>query len=131
MNEDKVRARLLEDNCEWINFKFNPPSASHMGGSWERQIRTVRSILAAMLEESGRLLDHESFRTLIKEVQAIANSRPLALNDMSSTVTNYEVQSIDATPGVFLREDLYLCKRWRRVQHLTNEFWKSGERSFF
>ena len=85
VNEDKVRARLLEDNWEWINFKFNPPSASYMGGSWERQIRTVRSILAAMLEESGRQLDDESFRTLIKEVQAIVNSRPLALNDMSST----------------------------------------------
>ena len=77
VNEDKVRARLLEDNWEWINFKFNPPSASY--------IRTVRSILAAMLEESGRQLDDESFRTLIKEVQAIVNSRPLALNDMSSS----------------------------------------------
>ena len=35
MNENKIRARLLEDNCEWISFKFNPPSASHMVGSWE------------------------------------------------------------------------------------------------
>ena len=52
MNENKIRARLLEDNCEWISFKFNPPSASHMGGSWERLIRTVRNILASMLEES-------------------------------------------------------------------------------
>ena len=85
MNENKIRARLLEDNCEWISFKFNLPSASHMGGSWERQIRTVRNILASMIEESGRQLDDENFRTLMKEIQAIVNSRPLALNDMSST----------------------------------------------
>ena len=55
-----------------------------MGGSWERQIRTVRSVLTSLLEETGRQLDDETFRTLLKEVQAIVNSRPMALNDMSS-----------------------------------------------
>ena len=84
MKEDKIRAKLLEDSCKWICFKFNRTSASHMGGSWERQIRMVRSILAAMLEESGRQLDDEGFRTLMKEGQCIVNSRPLALSDMSS-----------------------------------------------
>ena len=79
---------FIEDNCEWISFKFNLPSASHMGGSWKRQIRTVRNILASMLEESGRQLYDESFRTLMKEIQAMVNSRPLALNDMSSTLND-------------------------------------------
>ena len=26
-------------------------------------------------------------------------------------------------PGDFVRQDLYLAKRWRRVQHLANIFW--------
>ena len=136
MNENKIRARLLEDNCEWISFKFNTPSASHMGGSWERQIRTVRNILASMLKESGRQLDDESFRTLMKEIQAIVNSRPLALNDMSRPSTDspqsltpnhlltMKTKVLMPPPGVFLREDLYLRKRWRRVQHLANLFWE-------
>ena len=84
MDEDKVRNTLLEENCEWVSFKMNPPAASHIGGSWERQIRTVRSVLSSLLEEAGHQLDDESFRTLLKEVQAVVNSRPLALNDMSS-----------------------------------------------
>lgn len=140
MNEDKIRARLLEDNCEWISFKFNPPSASHMGGSWERQIRTVRNILASMLEESGRQLDDESFRTLMKEIQAIVNSRPLALNDMSSTdspqpltpnhLLTMKTKVLMPPPGIFLREDLYLRKRWRRVQHLANLFWERWRKEF-
>lgn len=140
INEDKIRARLLEDNCEWISFKFNPPSASHMGGSWEQQIRTVRNILASMLEESGRQLDDESFRTLMKEVQAIVNSRPLALNDMSSTdspqpltpnhLLTMKTRVLMPPPGVFQREDLYLRKRWRRVQHLANEFWERWRKEF-
>lgn len=33
-------------------------------------------------------------------------------------------------PGIFQREDLYLRKRWRRVQHLANEFWKRWRREF-
>ena len=140
MNENKIRARLLEDNCEWISFKFNPSSASHMGGSWERQIRTVRNILASMLEESGRQLDDESFRTLMKEIQAIVNSRPLALNDMSSTdspqpltpnhLLTMKTKVLMPPPGVFLREDLYLRKRWRRVQHLANLFWEKWRKEF-
>ena len=73
---------LLKENCEWIDLKLNPPSASHMGGSWERQIRTVRSVLAPLLEECGSQLNDESFHTLMKEDQAIVNSRPLALNDI-------------------------------------------------
>ncbi|XP_068723802.1 uncharacterized protein [Montipora capricornis] len=139
-NEDKIRARLLEDNCEWISFKFNPPSASHMGGSWERQIRTVRNILVSMLEESGRQLDDESFQTLMKEIQAIVNFRPLALNDMSSTdspqpltpnhLLTIKTKVLMPPPGVFLREDLYLRKRWRRVQHLANLFWEKWGKEF-
>ena len=80
IDQDKARTCLMKEKREWINFKLNPPSASHMGGSWERQIRTVRAVLAPLLEECGSQLDHESFRTLMKEVQAIINSRPLALN---------------------------------------------------
>lgn len=140
MEQDKVRSRLLEENCEWISFKLNPPSASHMGGSWERQIRTVRNVLTPLLGECGRQLDDESFRTLMKEVQAIVNSRPLALNDMSSTdspeplTPNYlltmKSKVLMPPPGNFVKEDLYLRKRWRRVQHLANEFWDRWRKEF-
>ena len=26
-------------------------------------------------------------------------------------------------PGVFTAPDIYCCKHWRRVQHISNEFW--------
>ena len=140
MEQDKVRSRLLEENCEWISFKLNPPSASHMGGSWERQIRTVRNVLTPLLGECGRQLDDESFRTLMKEVQAIVNSRPLALNDMSSTnspepltpnhLLTMKSKVLMPPPGNFVKEDLYLRKRWRRVQHLANEFWDRWRKEF-
>jgi len=57
-----------------IRWQFNPPLASHMGGIWERVIRSVK-ILFALLSEQ-RLTD-ESLETLLAEVEYILNSRPL------------------------------------------------------
>lgn len=39
--------RVKELGC---NFVMNPPASSHMGGIWERQIRTVRSVLSSILD---------------------------------------------------------------------------------
>lgn len=33
-------------------------------------------------------------------------------------------------PGQFVREDLYLQKRWRRVQYLANEFWTRWRKEY-
>ena len=74
MDNDQIRSKLRQEGIDWI---FNPPSASHMGGIWERQIRTTRKVLTILLHEHGSRLDDESFRTLLSEVEAIINSRPL------------------------------------------------------
>ncbi|XP_033095729.1 uncharacterized protein LOC117100237 [Anneissia japonica] len=83
VNQSKVMEFLLRQQCDWIGFKFNVPAASHMGGVWERQIRTVRSVLEQLLRETGTQLNDESFRTLLTEVQNIVNSRPLTTDNLS------------------------------------------------
>ena len=45
MNQDQVRDFLLKENCDYFSFQLNVPSASHMGGLWERRIQTMRNIL--------------------------------------------------------------------------------------
>ena len=57
----------------------NPPDASHMGSVWERQIRSVRSILSALMLEHDHALDGDSLRTLLAEVECIINSCPLTV----------------------------------------------------
>ena len=49
MDHNRVKAELQRSQCDWIDFKMNVPAASHMGGIWERQIRTVRSVLSSLL----------------------------------------------------------------------------------
>lgn len=53
-NQLKISDNLLQQGTEWI---FNPPAASHMGGVWERQIPTVRSILLNLVGQ--QVLDDE------------------------------------------------------------------------
>lgn len=50
-DDDQIKEELLKNNCDWITFKMNIPSASHMGGIWERQIHTVRSVVSNFREE--------------------------------------------------------------------------------
>ena len=62
---------------------MNFPSSFHLGGVWERQIRTVHSVLAPMLQRSGFQLDDDSLRTLFYKVMNIVNIRPLTTETLS------------------------------------------------
>ena len=125
-----VKSRLVDYGCE---FHFNPPSASHFGGVWERQIRTVRNILSGLVDSSQGRLDSSSLRTLFYEASAIVNSRPLTVENLDrydgpvplapNHLLTGKSTATPPPPGSFPKEDLYLRKRWRRVQHLTEVFW--------
>jgi len=119
---------------------MNPPSASHRGGVWERQIRSFHAILCALLQSSGQQLDDELLRTFMYEAEAIVNSRPLT-TDKLTTLSSQEPLTPDhlltmksnvllPPPGDFKRADLYSRKRWRRVQHLANDFWNRWKKDF-
>jgi transposase InsO family protein len=71
-NQNKIEHFLRQNGIQW---KFNPPAASHMGGVWERQIRTVRKVLGALTKEQNN--DDEGLSTLMCLVEAIVNGRPL------------------------------------------------------
>jgi hypothetical protein len=133
MDPDQVHRFLLKENCDYIEFKMNVPSSSHMGGVWERQIRTVRSVLASLMSDSGSHLDDESLRTFMHEAAAIVNGRPLTVDNLKDPTSlspltpnhllTMKSQVILPPPGEFQRADLYSKKRWRRVQYMVNQFW--------
>ena len=139
MDHDRIRTFLLKHACDWIEWQKNPPESSHMGGVWERQIRTVRNVLSSLLLEHAGRLDDESFRTLLTEVEAIVNSRPLCVDNLNdeneSPLTPNHLLTMKSKvllppPGVFQRADVYCRKRWRAVQHLANEFWQRFRKGY-
>jgi hypothetical protein len=140
VDSKQVTGYLQAQNCDYIDFKLNCPNASHMGGVWQRQIRTVRSVLSSLLNQAGHQLDDESLRTLMCEAMAIVNSRPLTTdnlcdpNSLEPLTPNHlltlKSNVILPPPGEFQQADVYSRKRWRRVQHLANEFWTRWRREY-
>ena len=137
LNKNRLSSYFAERHCEFV---FNPPDASHAGGVWERQIRTVRDILSSILLTCPRKLDDSSLRTVFYEVMAIVNSRPLSVSELDNPkeiqpLTPNHILTAKANipyppPGEFERSDIYLRKRWRRVQYLLEQFWAQWKREY-
>ena len=137
MDDERIKAELLKHNIDWIR---NPAMASNFGGAWERQIRSVRNIMAALMKQHGHSLDDESLQTLLCDVEAVVNSRPLTTESLTdplsplpltpSTLLTSKTKLILPPPGKFQREDIYCKRRWRRVQHVANEFWSRWSKEY-
>jgi hypothetical protein len=107
-----------------------------MGGVWERQIRTIRKILVALVKQ--QILDDESLMTLMCQVEATVNSRPItavsnAVNDPEPLTPNHLLllrSGSTMPPGIFVKEDLYHRRRWKQVQYLADVFWQRWTKEY-
>lgn len=63
-------------------FIFNPPASPHMGGAWERMVKSVKTSLYAVMP--NRTPSEELLRCLLIEVENIVNSRPLTYLPLDS-----------------------------------------------
>ena len=131
-SSNTVRNVFLQKHIEW---EFNPPAASHMGGVWERQIRTVRKVLQVVI--GSQVLDDERLHTLFCAVEEIVNGRPI------TTVSN-DPRDLEAlTPLHLLRmgpdtlstggdhtmTETYR-RRWKHAQFIADQFWKRWTREY-
>ncbi|UYV79846.1 hypothetical protein LAZ67_18000906 [Cordylochernes scorpioides] len=72
--DDYDQEALTENmNSKGIKWNFIPPSAPHMGGSWERSVKSVKTAMLVILRY--RCPKDEELLTLILEV--VVNIRPL------------------------------------------------------
>ncbi|KAI5609614.1 hypothetical protein C0J50_9452, partial [Silurus asotus] len=140
LDPERLSVFLADKQCDFIIIFFYAPHSSHAGGVWERQIKTVRSVLSSTVSLSSGRLSDASLRTLFYEAMAVVNSRPLTvdnLNDPKSLepLTPNHLITMKATtalppPGKFTREDVYGRKRWRQVQYLTEQFWSRWKKEY-
>ena len=115
------------------------PESQHMGGVWERQVRSVKTILMSMLKGYVGRLNDKSLRTSLVEVEAIVNSRSLTtgnLNDESmepltpNHLLTMKSRVVLPPPGSFQEADVYCRKSWRTVQYLSNVFWERWRKEY-
>ena len=131
LDNSALRDQLLDQGIKW---RFNPPQASHMGGVWERQIRTTRRVLTGLSREQQ--LSDDNLQTLMTTCEGIINNRPLTAassdpNDLEALTPNHLLMLRPAaiTPGPTYDADA-LRKTWRQVQHLTELFWERWTREY-
>ena len=122
MKRDNIKSFLQENGADWILWYNNPPGASHMGGVWERLIRSARIILEGLLKTHSHSLNDESLRTLMAEVELIINSRPLTVETISdskseiplstSNLLTMKTSVVMPPPGEFSKPDVYSKRKW-------------------
>lgn len=128
-----LQAQLAKNQ---IKFKFNPPSAPHFGGVWEREIRSIKSALNATVK--AQTVTEEVLNTVLIEVEGILNSKPLGY--VSTDVADPEpitpnlllMGRLDpALPqAVYLESELLGRRRWRHCQVLADQFWRHFVRHY-
>ncbi|WAQ94116.1 hypothetical protein MAR_006587 [Mya arenaria] len=103
-------------------------------------IKTVRSVLDAFLLQCPGRLDDSSLRNPFYEVSSIVNSRPLAISEIDDPdaleplkpnhILTAKLEIPQPPPGKFVKENLLLRKRWRRVQFLLEHFWARWKKEY-
>ena len=132
MMSNQMQENLRSWNCEW---QLNPPGASHFGGVHERKIGAVRQVLNATLLLTGkRPISRDEMHTFLVEATSVVNNTPLYgvstnPNDASpispASLLTLRDDPNPAPPENFGSVDAlsYGANRWRRVQHLVDQFW--------
>ncbi|XP_058444291.1 uncharacterized protein LOC131425967 [Malaya genurostris] len=92
----KIHSECAEKGSSAVTaWHFNPPGTPHMGGVWERMVRSVEEAMRAL--DDGRKLTDEILATTLAEAEDIINTRPLTYIPQESA----EEEAI--TPNHFLR----------------------------
>ncbi|XP_036347170.1 uncharacterized protein LOC118756517, partial [Rhagoletis pomonella] len=122
----EVDFSLLMSTFDQISWKFIPPAAPHMGGAWERLVRSVKSVLYNIMPYAN--FNDESLKSSLCEVEYIINARPLTFVSLESddddaiTPNHLLLGSPDGFKPV-CTDELDLRKRWYQTQKFADRFW--------
>ena len=122
-----VKDHLTSEGTTW---KFIPPHGPHHGGLWEAAVKSLKHHLRRALGTT--IASYEELVTLLTEIEACLNSRPLC------TLSTDPHSSTYLTPGHFLigaplvqlpsvditEVQLNRLTRWQQFQKQSQTFWK-------
>nr|XP_033204786.1 uncharacterized protein LOC117165516 [Bombus vancouverensis nearcticus] len=132
-HQDRVQNFLADRQIQW---RSNPPNSPHFGGLWEVAVKAFKRHLIRVV--GTELLSFEHLNTLVIEIEAILNSRPLT--PISSDPQDPPV----LTPGHFLIGDTLTSLRerdfravpsgrlssWQRIHQIKQHCWSRWYREY-
>jgi len=120
---EKLATLLANDGTQW---RFNPPHAPHFGGKWEAGVKSVKYHLQRVVGNTH--LTYEEFTTLLTQIEAILNSRPLSslTDDLHALTPDHFLMG--CTPAVLpepLTETINISRlsRWQLIRQMVESFW--------
>lgn len=129
----QLASLIANDGTKWI---FNPPSAPHFGGKWEAGVKSFKYHFRRVAGSS--LLTYEEMNTILIQIEAILNSRPLSplTNDPDDldvlTPAHFLLgQSLTVIPEPNL-EHLQVSRlsRWQHLSQMIQSFWTRWSKEY-
>ncbi|XP_072377748.1 uncharacterized protein [Diabrotica undecimpunctata] len=113
-----------------ISWHFIPPNTPHFGGLWESNIKNIKHHLHRVIGES--ILTFEEYSTLLTQIEATLNSRPLYPmssdpNDLNPiTPSHLLIGHALTSPPDPLYESITINRlsRFQLLQQMNQSFWK-------
>ena len=132
-NDENFVAALAKEGIDW---HFNPPKASHMGGTWEIQVKAAKRSLMVVLRD--RLVHEEVLSTAVCQVEYVMNSRPLSYTGddpeapQPLTANHFLHMNFSSSPVSVLvavpATDVSCRKRWQQALALSHQLWQRWRR---
>ena len=119
----KVKKILADKGTTWNS---NPPASPHMGGVWERRIKTVKDVLYSMIK--SKVLTEFQLCTIFTEIEVIVSNLPLthvsdSPDDFEALNPNHFLLGRFNTVGGCCWWWIY-SEKWKQVVAITKQFWK-------
>lgn len=119
-----------------VNWHFIAAMSPHMGGLWEAGVKSCKFHLKRVLGNAS--VTYEEFYTLLTEIEAILNSRPLTPlssdpNDLSVLTPSHFLtgKPLTSLPDPDLTEiKENRLSRFQRIQQLQQHYWTRWSREY-
>ena len=112
-----------------INWLTIPPRTPHFGGLWEAAIKSMKRHFYRTVGTTK--MSFENFTTLITQIEAILNSRPLIAtssdaNDPSAlTPAHFLIgRPLTGLPEPSQEDNRTLSRRFKSINNIVRQFWK-------
>ena len=131
------KQRLVEFGAErGINWNFSPPDAPWYNGCVEALVKSVKK--AMKVSVGDQVLTFPELQCVLFEASNIVNERPIGvfshdINDGKYLCPNNLLlgRATSRVPAGPFNEDCTPRRRFRFVQRLVNDFWKTWHRDYF
>ncbi|KXJ69602.1 hypothetical protein RP20_CCG026464 [Aedes albopictus] len=138
LTEEQIQIQQVNRECASTftsantTWHFNVPAAPHMGGPWERLVRSVKTAMKVISDSTQHPSD-EILETILLEAEGVINSRPLTyvpLDDADDEALTpnhfllYGSSGVKQPETIPVEGNVGLRDGYKQTQKIVDKFWQ-------